>query len=74
MITGSPCARFLKELEVSGNLAFALAASGLTRWEAFAARDADPWFERMWRLAEASARRAFEGRVTGHIANREGGA
>lgn len=55
-------AAFLKELGVSGNLAFALAAAGVTREEALAHRDARPVFERLWRrmvgqAADAAANR-----------------
>lgn len=54
--------RFIEELEVSGNVAFACAAAGITHAEAHDEREHQPLFEQAWRLAQARARRDLEAR------------
>lgn len=64
-MSGTERARFLAELEATGNVAFACAAADVSRSVAFDERELFPSFEHAWRAAQERARRARVGTVTG---------
>lgn len=59
-VTATERARFIAELEVTGNVTFACEAAGITRSAAYDEREACPDFDLAWRAAQGRARRALE--------------
>lgn len=66
-MTATQCARFLTELEVSGNVMFACVAADVSRQQAYTEREEQPSFELAWRASAARAGKAAAARALGMV-------